>query len=334
MRTLHFFCTLRSYPGERGILKYENIIMKWRESKMKKIVALMMALVLALSLAACSSNAGNDSQAPEDNSQAPASQPVDEQPSDEQPSDEISGTVNTDGSTSMADVMAAFQESFGDIQPGVTINYTASGSGSGITNVLAGTVDIGLSSRALTDEEKAEGAVENIVALDGVAIVVHPENTAATSLTIEQIAQIYTGEISNWSELGGADAPIAVIGRDAASGTRGAFEEIVGVEDACVYTNEYESTGEVIGSVAGNPNAIGYASLSAVDDTVSAVQVNGVAPSEATVADGSYEIQRPFVMVTKEGTELSPAAQAFLDWAMSADAADEVEAAGCVSPNA
>ena len=300
---------------------------------MKKIIALMMALVMALSLAACSSNAGNESQAPEDNSQAPASQPAEEQPSEE-PAEEISGTVNTDGSTSMADVMAAFNESFSGLYPDVTINYTASGSGSGITNVLAGTVDIGLSSRALTDEEKAEGAVENIVALDGVAIVVHPENTAATSLTIEQIAQIYTGEISNWSELGGADAPIAVIGRDAASGTRGAFEEIVGVEDACVYTNEYESTGEVIGSVAGNPNAIGYASLSAVDDTVTAVQVNGVAPSEATVADGSYEIQRPFVMVTKEGTELSPAAQAFLDWAMSADAADEVEAAGCVSPNA
>ena len=295
---------------------------------MKKIVALMMALVLALSLAACSSDAGNDSQAPEDNSQAPASQPV-----DEQPSDEISGTVNTDGSTSMADVMAAFKESFGDIQPGVTVNYSGTGSGSGITNVLNGTVDIGLASRALTDEEKAEGAVENIVALDGVAIVVNPENTV-TDLTIEDIAKIYTGEIANWSELGGADAPIAVIGRDAASGTRGAFEEIVGVKDACKYTNEYESTGEVIGSVAGNPNAIGYASLSAVDESVTAVQVNGVAPSEATVADGSYEIQRPFVMVTKEGTALSPAAQAFLDWAMSADAADEVEAAGCVSPNA
>ena len=217
--------------------------------------------------------------------------------------------------------------------PGVTVNYSGTGSGSGITNVLAGSVDIGLSSRALTDEEKAEGAVENIVALDGVAIVVNPENTV-TSLTVEQIAQIYNGTITNWSELGGADAPIAVIGRDAASGTRGAFEEIVGVEDQCVYTNEYESTGEVIGSVAGNPNAIGYASLSAVDESVVALQVNGVAPSEATVADGTYEIQRPFVMVTKEGTELSAAAQTFLDWAMSADAADEIEAAGCVSPNA
>ena len=300
---------------------------------MKKVLAVTLAAVMLLAtLVACSG--GNNSSTT--NNTAGNNTTTNNTTNDTTGDDttaSLSGTVNTDGSTSMADVMAAFTESFGDIQPDVTINYSGTGSGSGITNVLAGTVDIGLSSRALTDEEKAEGAVENIVALDGVAIVVHPENTV-TDLTIEQIAQIYTGEITNWSELGGADAPIAVIGRDAASGTRGAFEEIVGVEDACVYTNEYESTGEVIGSVAGNPNAIGYASLSAVDDTVVAVQVNGVAPSEATVADGTYEIQRPFVMVTVEGTELSEAAQAFLEWAMSADAADEVEAAGCVSPNA
>ena len=294
----------------------------------KRTLALMLSAALCVGmLAGCGGGTQGNTESPAGDSNSPAA----ESPANE--AQEISGTVNTDGSTSMADVMAAFQESFGDMYPDVTVNYSGTGSGSGITNVLAGTVDIGLSSRALTDEEKAEGAVENIVALDGVAIVVHPENTV-TDLTIEQIAQIYTGEITNWSELGGADAPIAVIGRDAASGTRGAFEEIVGVEDACQYTNEYESTGEVIGSVAGNPNAIGYASLSAVDESVVAVEVNGVAPSEATVADGTYEIQRPFVMVTKEGTELSPAAQAFLEWAMSADAADEVEAAGCVSPNA
>ena len=297
---------------------------------MKRLSCLGLALALSLSLlAGC--GGGETSTPSDDTPNASTSQGAGTSTPE---TEEISGTVNTDGSTSMADVMSAFTESFGVLYPDVTINYTASGSGSGITNALAGTVDIGLSSRALTDEEKAEGAVENIVALDGVAIVVNPENTAATSLTVEQIAQIYNGTITNWSELGGADAPIAVIGRDAASGTRGAFEEIVGVEDACVYTNEYESTGEVIGSVAGNPNAIGYASLSAVDDSVVAVEVNGVAPSEATVADGTYEIQRPFVMVTKEGAELSPAAQAFLDWAMSADAADEIEAAGCVSPNA
>ena len=298
---------------------------------MKKLTCLGLSVVMALSLlAGCG---GGETSTPS------ASTPDDNTPSTSTPAtttpdtEEISGVVNTDGSTSMADVMAAFQESFSGLYPDVTVNYSGTGSGSGITNALAGTVDIGLSSRALTDEEKAQGAVENIVALDGVAIVVHPENAVA-SLTVEQIAQIYKGEITNWSELGGADAPIAVIGRDAASGTRGAFEEIVGVEDACKYTNEYESTGEVIGSVAGNPNAIGYASLSAVDESVVAVEVNGVAPSEATVADGTYEIQRPFVMVTKEGAELSPAAQAFLDWAMSADAADEIEAAGCVSPNA
>ena len=294
----------------------------------KRTLALMLSAALCVGmLAGCGGGTQGNTESPAGDSNSPAA----ESPANE--TQEISGTVNTDGSTSMADVMAAFQESFGDMYPDVTVNYSGTGSGSGITNVLAGTVDIGLSSRALTDEEKAEGAVENIVALDGVAIVVNPENTV-TDLTIEDIAKIYTGEISNWSELGGADAPIAVIGRDAASGTRGAFEEIVGVEDACKYTNEYESTGEVIGSVAGNPNAIGYASLSAVDESVVAVMVNGVAPSEATVADGTYEIQRPFVMVTKEGAELSPAAQAFLEWAMSADAADEVEAAGCVSPNA
>ena len=306
---------------------------------MKKFLALVMAAVMMTALLAGCAGGGNNAGDAANNTTGNTTNNTtqnDTGSADDTTGGEtaaISGTVNTDGSTSMADVMAAFQESFGDIQPDVTVNYSGTGSGSGITNVLAGTVDIGLSSRALTDEEKAEGAVENIVALDGVAIVVHPENTV-TDLTIEQIAQIYTGEITNWSELGGADAPIAVIGRDAASGTRGAFEEIVGVEDQCVYTNEYESTGEVIGSVAGNPNAIGYASLSAVDESVVALQVNGVAPSEATVADGTYEIQRPFVMVTKEGTELSAAAQTFLDWAMCADAADEIEAAGCVSPNA
>ena len=278
---------------------------------MKRLSCLGLALALSLSLLAGCGGGETATSTPDDttpSTSTPATTPDDAE-------ETVSGTVNTDGSTSMADVMAAFQESFSGLYPDVTVNYSGTGSGSGITNALAGTVDIGLSSRALTDEEKAEGAT-------------------VTSLTVEQIAQIYTGEITNWSELGGADAPIAVIGRDAASGTRGAFEEIVGVEDACKYTNEYESTGEVIGSVAGNPNAIGYASLSAVDESVTAVEVNGVAPSEATVADGTYEIQRPFVMVTKEGVELSPAAQAFLDWAMSADAADEVEAAGCVSPNA
>ena len=172
-----------------------------------------------------------------------------------------------------------------------------------------------------------------IVALDGVAIVVNPENTVE-DLTVDQIAQIFKGEITNWKDLGGADEEIAVYGREAGSGTRGAFEELVGVEDACKYLNEYSSTGDVIGNVASNPSAIGYASLSAVGDNVKAVKVNGVECSEATVQDGTYEIQRPFVMITKDGTQLSDAAQAFLDFAMSADAASLIAQAGAVPPAA
>ena len=288
---------------------------------MKKLTCLGLSLALALGLfTGCGSSnqdqgSGSGSQSNTNNSSTV----------------ELSGTVNTAGSTSMKDVMAVLTEVFEKENPGVTINYTGSGSGAGIEGATSGTCDIGLSSRALKDEEKENGAVENIVALDGVAIVVNPA-CGVENLTVEQIAQIFTGEITNWSEVGGTDGEIAVFGREAGSGTRGAFEEIVGVVDSCKYTNEYSSTGDVIGNVASNPNAIGYASLSAVDDTVKAVKVNGVAPSEATVKDGTYEIQRPFVMVTKEGAELSEAAQAFLDFAMSADVADYIAAAGAVSP--
>ncbi len=246
--------------------------------------------------------------------------------------DGMSGTVNTDGSTSMADVMGALTEAFREKEPDITVNYSGTGSGSGISGVLDGTCDLGLSSRELKQEEMDKGAVAHVVALDGVAVVVNPKNPVS-DLTTEQIADIFTGKITNWSELGGADAPIAVYGREDGSGTRTAFEEIVGVEGACVYTNEYGSTGDVIGNVTGNENAIGYASLSAVNDTVTAVKVNGVAPSEATVKDGTYTIQRPFVMVTKKGVELSEAAQAFLGFATSAEAAAYIAAAGAVYPN-
>ena len=294
---------------------------------MKKTLAIVLSLVLCIGLlAACGSENTEPSTNPTADTTEPSAAPT-------QAAEELSGNVNVNGSTSMGDVIAALTEGFNEANPDVTINYTGSGSGAGITGVLDGTCDLGLSSRALTDDEKSQGAVENIIALDGVAVVVNPENTV-TDLTTEQIAQIFTGEITNWSELGGADAEIAVFGRENGSGTRSAFEEIVGVEDACVYTNEYSSTGDVIGNVASNPNAIGYASLSAVDETVTAVQVNGVAPSEATVLDGTYEIQRPFVIVTVEGTELSAEAQAFLDYAMSADVADIIAAAGAVSANA
>lgn len=288
---------------------------------MKKLTCLGLSLALALGLfTGCGSSNQDQGSGSGSQSNTNGSSTV-----------ELSGTVNTAGSTSMKDVMAVLTEVFEKENPGVNINYTGSGSGAGIEGATSGTCDIGLSSRALKDEEKESGAVENIVALDGVAIVINPAN-GVEDLTVEQIAQIFTGEITNWSEVGGTDGEIAVFGREAGSGTRGAFEEIVGVVDTCKYTNEYSSTGDVIGNVASNPNAIGYASLSAVDDTVKAVKVNDVAPSKATVKDGTYEIQRPFLMVTKEGAELSEAAQAFLDFAMSAEAADYIAAAGAVSP--
>ncbi len=293
---------------------------------MKKLIVLTLVALMALTMMV---GCGAEEPAAEEATQAPAT----EAPAEETPAaEELSGTVNVNGSTSMADVIAALTEGFNEINPDVQINYTGSGSGAGIEGVLAGTCDLGLSSRALSDDEKGQGAVENIVAKDGVAVVINPENTV-TDLTTEQIAAIYTGEITNWSEVGGPDAEIAVLGRDSASGTRSAFEEILGIEDACVYLNEYSSTGDVIGNVASNPNAIGYASLSAVDDSVVAVAVNGVTPTEETVADGSFAIQRPFVIVTVEGTELSAAAQAFLDYAMSAEVADIIAAAGAVSAN-
>ena len=289
---------------------------------MKKTLTIALALVLCLGLlAACGEQPSDPTDAPETDgaqTEAPSNDPI-----------ELSGNVAANGSTSMEAVIIGLQEGFKSVQPGITVGYTGSGSGAGITGVLEGSCDLGLSSRALSDEEKAEGAVENIVAKDGVAIIINPENPV-TDLSTEQVAKIYTGEITNWSEVGGEDAPIAVLGRDAASGTRGAFEEILGIEDKCVYLNEYASTGDVVGNVASNPNAIGYASLSAVDETVSAVAINGVVPTEETVADGSFEIQRPFVIVTVEGAELSPAAQAFLDYALSAEAAPIIEAAGVV----
>ncbi len=294
---------------------------------MKKILAIVLALVLALGLLTACGASSSSSQAPAEESSSastPASEPAEES---------VSGVVNVSGSTSMESVVLALGEAFKEMYPDVTVNYSGTGSGAGIEAAQTGTSDIGLSSRELKEEETAAGAVANVVAKDGVAVIVNPAN-GVEDLTVEQIADIFSGKITNWSELGGEDMEIAVYGREAGSGTRGAFEEIVGVVDACQLTNEYSSTGDLVGNVAGNENAIGYASLSAVDETVKAVKVAGVECTEDTVKDGSYAIQRPFVMVTKEGTTLSAAAQAFLDYAMSAEAAPIIAAAGAVSANA
>ena len=284
---------------------------------MKKFIALALALVLALSLAACGSNDNNsDSNTTPDDNQDAA----------------ITGTVSTDGSTSMEKVIGALSESFMGANGGVTVNYNPTGSGSGITAVQEGTCDIGLSSRALKDEEKAAGLKETILAYDGIAIIVHPDNPVA-DLTLDQIAKLYTGEITNWKDVGGNDAEVVLIGREAASGTRDGFESITGTKDKCQYRQELTSTGDVITAVSQNPDAIGYASLASVKDSVKALSVGGVTPSEATVKDGSYTVQRPFVLVTVEGKELSPAAQAFFDYALSADAAPIISAAGAVAAN-
>lgn len=241
----------------------------------------------------------------------------------------VSGSVATDGSTSMEKVIGALGEAFTKANPDATFTYNPTGSGSGITAVSEGRCDIGLSSRALKDEEKSQGLVETTLALDGIAIIVNKENTVE-DLSLDDIAKIYTGEITNWSEVGGEDADIVLIGREAGSGTRDGFESITGTSDSCKYRQELTSTGDVITTVSSNPGAIGYASLAAVKDTVKKVSVDGVEATEETVKDGSYKVQRPFVLVTKDGTELSEAAQAFFNYVTSKDAADIILAAGAV----
>lgn len=243
----------------------------------------------------------------------------------------LHGTVNTEGSTSMADVMAALQEGFREKEPGVTVNFSGTGSGAGIEAALSGACDIGLSSRELKDSEIQKGAKEHLAALDGIALVVHAGNPI-TELSMEQLADIFTGKITNWRDLGGSDAPIAPYGREAGSGTRSAFEELTGTAGRCTYRNEYGSTGDVIGNVSANPNAIGYVSLASVRGGVTVVTVDGAACTEETVQDGTYPIRRPFLLVTSQDAPLSEAAQAFLEYALSPEVADYIARAGAIAP--
>ena len=289
---------------------------------MKKILAFALSAVMALALlAGCGNQTDNNSS--NNNNGGDAS---------DTPAASVSGTVSTDGSTSMEKVIGALSESYMAANKDVTVNYNPTGSGAGITAVQEGTCDIGLSSRALKDEEKAAGLKETVLAYEGIAIIVHPDNPVS-DLSIEQIAKLYTGEITNWKDVGGSDAEVVLIGREAASGTRDGFESITGTKDKCQYRQELTSTGDVITAVSQNPDAIGYASLAAIKDSVKALSVDGVTPSETTVKDGSYQVQRPFVLVTVEGKALSAAAQSFFDYATSADAADIIAKAGAVAAN-
>ena len=287
---------------------------------MKKTLALLLTLALSMAaLTGCGSK-----------TDAPAADSTDSTTGTET-SAALSGSVSTNGSTSMEKVIGILSEQFMADNSGVSVTYDPTGSGAGIEAASNGSADIGLSSRALKDEEIAGGLTGTTVALDGIAVIVNA-GSKVEDLSVEQIAQIFTGEITDWSEVGGEAGTISCIGREAGSGTRDGFESITNTKDACKLDQELTSTGGVIEAVAGNPNAIGYASLSAVEgkDTVKAVTVGGVACTEAAVLDGSYAIQRPFVLVTKDGTALSPAAQAFFVFAASKDAASLIQNAGAV----
>ena len=290
---------------------------------MKKLISAALAASFAcVAFAGCGSSAASSSTAPA--SAAPAAPAP---AATAAPAAELSGKVTTGGSTSMEKVIGALQEAFMEQNGGVDVTYDPTGSGAGITGAQEGSLDIGLSSRALKDGET--GVSATVIALDGIGIIVNNANTVE-DLTTDQIAAIATGEVTNWKEVGGPDAEIVMIGREAGSGTRDGFESILKVSDQCKYAQELTATGAVIAAVQANENAIGYASLAALDDSVKALKVNGIACTEETVKDGSYTVQRPFVFVTKDGAEQTPAVKAFIDFATSADAASLISNAGAV----
>ena len=284
--------------------------------KMRKITALLCAVTMTFGLVACGS--GTETEL--------AAQATETEASDA----DLTGTVSMAGSTSMEKLANATAESFMAKYPGVTVTAEFTGSSAGVEAVTAGSVDIGNASRALKDAEKEAGIVENIVAIDGIAVVVDPANTVV-DLTKEQLISVYTGETKNWSELGGADAPIVVVGREASSGTRSAFEELLEIEDACIYASELDSTGAVIAKVAATPGAIGYVSLDAINETVVAVSLEGVAANAENIKAGNYFLSRPFVMATKgEISEQSEAVQAYFEYLASEEGKEVIAAVGLI----
>lgn len=308
------------------------------KKRFQKSIAILGAAVLMMGLAGCSSS----SEAP--STAAPAADTGEVQGADTEAVDrgaadteaaeaqgDLSGSITLAGSTSMEKFSNALAEAFMEKYPDVTVQAEFTGSSAGVEAVLGGQSDIGNSSRNLKDEEKGKGAVENIVAIDGIAVVTDPANTAA-DLTKEQLINIYNGTITNWKDAGGADQPVVVVGREAGSGTRGAFEEILKLEDACKYANELDSTGAVMAKVASTPGAIGYVSLDVIDDTVKALTLDGVEANEANIKSGDYFLSRPFVMATNgEISAQSDLVKALFDYVYSAEGDELIQSVGLIT---
>ena len=310
---------------------------------LKKLTALAgICAVTVASLAACGQSGTTtetkaDTNAAQTEAGSQAAESTADSAKDTQAASEasadLSGSITMAGSTSMEKLANAVAEAFMEKYPNVTVNAEFTGSSAGIESLLSGSVDIGNSSRALEDSEKQNGAVENIVAIDGIAVVVNPD-TKVENLTKEQLAQIYTGEITNWKDLGGSDSPIVVIGRESGSGTRGAFEELLKVEDQCVYASELDSTGAVMAKVAATPGAIGYVSLDVIDDTVKTLKLDGVEPTEENIKAGSYSLSRPFVMATKgEISEQSELVQNWFEYIKSSEGQEIIKSVGLIIPD-
>ena len=311
----------------------EEIIMK------KKVVAALMAVTMvAALLTGCGASETKQAAAPQAEEAAPAAEeaaPAVEEAApavEEEPAAELNGTLALGGSTSMEKLCEAMSESFMEANPGVTVTVEYTGSGAGLEALAAGSIDIGNASRKLKDAEKENGSVENIVALDGIAVITEKSNTV-TDITAEDLAKVYKGEISNWKDLGGDDQPIVVIGREAGSGTRDAFEELMEVKDACVYAQELDSTGAVLAKVASTPGAIGYVSLDVVDDTVIGLKIDGVEPTEEQILAGNYVLQRPFVMATTgELSEQNEIVKAWFDYIGSETGKEIIKKVGLIIP--
>ena len=286
----------------------------------KKIIAAVTALCLGATMfAGCGAS---EEETPTTTSQADGAS--------QEGSADLSGTLTLAGSTSMEKLCEAMSESFMQANPGVTVTVEYTGSGAGLESLAAGSVDIGNASRGLKDEEVAGGSVENVVAIDGIAVITDKENTV-TDITSEDLAKVYTGEVTNWSELGGSDQPIVAIGREAGSGTRDAFEELLEVKDACKYAQELDSTGAVLAKVAATPGAIGYVSLDVVNDTVIGVKIDGVDPTEQEILAGNYLLQRPFVMATKgEIKDQSEVVKAWFDYIESEEGKAVIQKVGLI----